>query len=184
LNKIAAFRPSASASAMFTSSETIALLTGRTAGVLALRDGLYYACQAYANGMIGKAAYALILSQYGKLLTNLVGVPSIKGSDSSPTAVPSFTPPGGVVVNIAAGNRQNSPPHPKALAPPNMPLPSGSSQTPQGLDVLLTACITENDPTLSTARTNPILTPEVCRPLINGLIAAILSAKREGPVGA
>ena len=35
-------------------SETIAAMAGRTAGVVALRDGLYSACQAYANGVIGK----------------------------------------------------------------------------------------------------------------------------------
>ncbi|MCJ2082976.1 hypothetical protein [Methylobacterium sp. J-090] len=46
-------------------------LAGRTAGVLALRDGLYAACQAYANGTIGHDAYAIILSQYGTLLVAL-----------------------------------------------------------------------------------------------------------------
>ncbi len=46
-------------------------MAGRTAGVVALRDGLYSACQAYANGIIGRRAYALILSQYGDLLVAL-----------------------------------------------------------------------------------------------------------------
>jgi hypothetical protein len=46
---------------------------GREAGVLALRDGLYTACQSYANGVIGQDAYAIILSQYGNLLVALVG---------------------------------------------------------------------------------------------------------------
>jgi hypothetical protein len=53
------------------STETNIALSGRTAGVVALRDGLYSACQAYANGIIGKDAYALILSQYGNLLVAL-----------------------------------------------------------------------------------------------------------------
>jgi hypothetical protein len=52
-------------------TQTITALAGRTAGVVALRDGLYSACEAYANGMIGKDAYALILSQYGNLLVAL-----------------------------------------------------------------------------------------------------------------
>jgi len=52
-------------------TQSITALAGRTAGVVALRDGLYSACQAYANGMIGKDAYALILSQYGNLLVAL-----------------------------------------------------------------------------------------------------------------
>jgi hypothetical protein len=45
---------------------------GRAAAVLALRDGLYAACQSYANGILGQDAYALILSQYGHLLVALV----------------------------------------------------------------------------------------------------------------
>ncbi len=52
-------------------TQAITAAAGRTAGVVALRDGLYSACQAYANGLIGKDAYALILSQYGNLLVAL-----------------------------------------------------------------------------------------------------------------
>lgn len=52
-------------------SEQATALAGRTAGVLALRDGLFAACQAYANGTIGHNAYAIILSQYGTLLVAL-----------------------------------------------------------------------------------------------------------------
>jgi hypothetical protein len=61
------------ASASNSLAETITAMVGRTAGVVALRDGLYNACQAYANGVIGKDAYALILSQYGNLLVALAG---------------------------------------------------------------------------------------------------------------
>ncbi len=57
----------------FERSEQITALEGRNAGVLALRDGLYTACQAYVNGVIGHDAYALILSQYGNLLVALAG---------------------------------------------------------------------------------------------------------------
>lgn len=53
--------------------EVIAAGDGRSAAVLALRDGLYAACQSYANGVIGQDAYAMILSQYGHLLVALVG---------------------------------------------------------------------------------------------------------------
>ena len=49
---------------------------GRTAGVLALRDGLYAACQAYANGLIGQDAYSVILSQYGMLVAAVASGPS------------------------------------------------------------------------------------------------------------
>lgn len=54
-------------------AEAASTLEGRTAGVLALRDGLSAACQAYVNGVIGQNAYALILSQYGNLLVALAG---------------------------------------------------------------------------------------------------------------
>lgn len=63
-------------------TQSITALAGRTAGVVALRDGLYSACQAYANGMIGKDAYALILSQYGNLLVALASG-GASGSDTA-----------------------------------------------------------------------------------------------------
>ena len=53
-------------------TETVVQLEGRSKGVLALRDGLYAACQAYANGIIGKDAYSVVLSQYGLLLVALM----------------------------------------------------------------------------------------------------------------
>jgi hypothetical protein len=69
--------PTASASGSFSTSETITPLAGRTAGVLALRDGLFAACQSYVNGVIGHDAYALILSQYGNLLVALNGTGTV-----------------------------------------------------------------------------------------------------------
>jgi hypothetical protein len=92
----------ASGSASYGSSETALALSGRTAGVLALRDGLYAACQAYANGVIGHDAYAVILSQYGKLLVALVGnsggagAPAAQvsaGATAANTATPPAAPP-------------------------------------------------------------------------------------------
>lgn len=65
--------PSVDASGEFTTTEKIEELEGRSAAVLALRDGLYAACQSYVNGVIGHDAYAMILSQYGTLLVALVG---------------------------------------------------------------------------------------------------------------
>jgi hypothetical protein len=69
--------PTVSGNASFSSSETATALSGRTAGVLALRDGLYAACQTYVNGVIGHDAYALILSQYGNLLVALNGTGTV-----------------------------------------------------------------------------------------------------------
>jgi hypothetical protein len=76
-SKLTGSAPSAagarSADLSITTTEEVSEGKGREAGVLALRDGLYTACQNYANGVIGQDAYAIILSQYGNLLVALVG---------------------------------------------------------------------------------------------------------------
>ena len=56
----------------YAQTEAVTQLNGRAPAVLALRDGLFAACQAYANGVIGHDAYSMILSQYGTLLVALV----------------------------------------------------------------------------------------------------------------
>jgi hypothetical protein len=65
------------------STEQVTALDGRTAGVLALRDGLYAACQAYTNGALGQSAYAIVLSQYGNLLVALASPGTSTGSGNS-----------------------------------------------------------------------------------------------------
>jgi hypothetical protein len=52
-------------------AEAVAELAGRSTALLGLRDGLYRACEAYANGVIGSDTYALIVSRYGQLMTTL-----------------------------------------------------------------------------------------------------------------
>src|SRR5665213_871414 len=98
---------SISAEAANSLAETITAMVGRTSGVVALRDGLYKACQASANGVIGKDAYALILSQYGNLLVALVGA-STGGSSSSSdksgsSSSSSSGTPSGVAVAVSTG---------------------------------------------------------------------------------
>lgn len=53
------------------SAEAAMELAGRSTALLGLRDGLYRACEAYANGAIGADAYALVLSRYGQLMATL-----------------------------------------------------------------------------------------------------------------
>jgi Putative peptidoglycan binding domain len=53
------------------SAEAATELAGRTTALLALRDGLYHTCEAYANGALGADAYALVLARYGQLMTTL-----------------------------------------------------------------------------------------------------------------
>jgi hypothetical protein len=81
-----------SAGGGYTFAETITQLAGRTAGVVALRDGLYAACQPYANGVLGQDAYSLILSQYGSLLVRLVSASSAPDPGDKPAAASSSTP--------------------------------------------------------------------------------------------
>ena len=53
------------------SSEAVAELAGRSTALLGLRDGLFKACEAYANGIIGDDAYTLLLTRYGQLMVTL-----------------------------------------------------------------------------------------------------------------
>jgi len=52
-------------------SEAVLELAGRSTALLGLRDGLYRACEAYANGALGADAYALLETRYGQLMTTL-----------------------------------------------------------------------------------------------------------------
>ena len=55
-------------------AEALAQLTERLATMQLLRDGLYRACEAYANGAISDTTYAVMLSRYDKtMVTMLMG---------------------------------------------------------------------------------------------------------------
>lgn len=79
-------------------AESVSLLAGRTAGVVALRDGLFKACEAYANGVITSKSYALILGNYGDILVTLMLGEDVAGaaayaaaSNPAAAAAPSLT---------------------------------------------------------------------------------------------
>jgi hypothetical protein len=134
---------SGSGSISATSTEQVTALAGRTAGVLALRDGLYAACQAYTNGTLGQNAYAMVLSQYGNLLVALAAPSADNGSGSAS---------GG---GSSGGSKTNA-----ALFSPK----------DATLAALLVSCISEYDPTRLGARKvngsvahNEMLTPTFCR---------------------
>jgi len=165
-------------------SEAAMQLAGRTAGVLALRDGLYATCQAYANGALGQSAYALGLSQYGNLLVALTAHdPGFQPAATSVTAVGpsiSITPNGGgaPTVTITPKTGVSAP----AITPQAQPAVADADDLPPVLPVavtpgaqgqgganpnpglftakdsashaLLVACISEYDPTRLGAR-NP-----------------------------
>ena len=120
-------------------TEKIEKLDGRSKGVLALRDGLYAACQAYTNGQIGKDAYSMILSQYGTLLVALM-------SESAPGTA---SPGGGGGSSVAAIRAQRAA---SAFSAVLVACINGNDPTRATSDV---------------GFRNPLLTPAYCRTVLN-----------------
>jgi hypothetical protein len=142
-----------SGSANASTSEAALALAGRTASVLALRDGLYATCQAYTNGALGQSAYALGLSQYGNLLVALTAHDT--GSPGGTSALSGGAAGAGDPAKAGTAGSSNA-----ALFTPD-----DSEAT-----ALMVACISEYDPTRLGARdpitrgpiTNPVLSQEFC----------------------
>lgn len=53
-------------------AEAVAQMTERLATIQLLRDGLYRACEAYANGAISDTTYAVLLSRYDDTMVTLL----------------------------------------------------------------------------------------------------------------
>jgi hypothetical protein len=69
-------------------AESLAQLTQRLATIQLLRDGLYRACEAYANGAISDTTYAVLLSRYDKaMITMLLGELAAGNFGQSPVVV-------------------------------------------------------------------------------------------------
>ena len=134
--------------ATFATSENATAMAGRTAGVLALRDGLYAACQSYVNGVIGHDAYAMILSQYGTLLVALVGGSGASGGNATVTGGA-----GAITVN-ANGTAQ-----PKTSAASE----TAATGRQAAQAALLVACVSAYDETRNPRSTNRLLSPVFCR---------------------
>ncbi len=173
---------SGSASTDYSASEQLSLLAGRSSGVIALRDGLYYLCQNFASGILGVDAYALSLSQYGDLLVKLA---SSSGGDTGGGAPKSAGSTGqsapGVTIAVAGAGST-----PGATVPPTPLTPAkdqGSGGTNSGaqtiLQALLVACINEYDQTRlipigsQGPMYNPVLDKTVCQNLVKNLVAAM-----------
>jgi hypothetical protein len=81
------------------SAEAAMELAGRSTALLGLRDGLFRACEAYSNGIIGDAAYTLVLTRYGQLMTTLFlgqDVSALPALPNNPSiSGPSIPPPPG-----------------------------------------------------------------------------------------
>jgi hypothetical protein len=104
-------------------------LAGRSTALLGLRDGLFRACEAYANGVIGADAYALVLSRYGQLMTTLFLGQDVTGAAGTEAGGSVQSPPVSLTINpsggntVAAGQAQN----PSAPAPSQTASTAGSS---------------------------------------------------------
>jgi hypothetical protein len=138
-------------------------LAGRSTALLGLRDGLYRAYEAYANGVIGADAYALVLSRYGQLMTTLFLGQDVTGATGTEAGASIQSPPVGLTINpsggntVTAGQAQN----PSALAPSQTASTAGSSSSPGALaltrmnedylnlgynpDALVIACVNYGD---------------------------------------
>lgn len=173
----------ASIGGSYSDTESVTALVGRTAGVVALRDGLYSACQAYANHIIGKDAYALILSQYGDLLVALAGATTgAAQAGGTGGAATSATPatPAGVAVAVSTGSATGT----SSAGTPSKPATTASSQDSQAvamqmetLQALLTVCLTDSDPTEKEPDQRNLLlaSPSVCEPLLKNVADASMN---------
>jgi hypothetical protein len=117
------------------SAEAVVALAGRSTALLGLRDGLYRACEAYANGAIGADAYALVLSRYGQLMTTLFLGQDVTGAAGTQAGGSVTSPPVSVTINpsgastITAGQAQNpSAPTPSTIGTPAST--AGQAQNP------------------------------------------------------
>ena len=135
---------------------------GRTAGVLALRDGLYTVCQSYASGVLGHDAYAMILSQYGGLVAAVAGGNGGSGTPSGATSSGGSSS-GGTQINVQTGGTQGAS-APKAAGGAST---GGSPLQGTTLSTLLVACISEHDPSRHRDATNQLLTPHFCEEVLN-----------------
>ncbi|HKW94604.1 MAG TPA: hypothetical protein VJX92_22155 [Methylomirabilota bacterium] len=68
-------------------AEALAQLTNRLATIQLLRDGLYRACEAYANGALSEITYAIILSRFDKLMVTLLTGELVAGNFGQSLAV-------------------------------------------------------------------------------------------------
>jgi hypothetical protein len=156
-----------SGSGSASTSEAALALAGRTASVLALRDGLYATCQAYTNGVLGQSAYALGLSQYGNLLVALTAHDAGSGGG---TSVASGATAAGGAASTSSQTASN----------PALFTPSDSAAA-----ALMVACISEYDPTRLGARnpatgdfvTNPVLSQNFCREYLKEFSYKLATAK-------
>lgn len=68
-------------------AQALAQLTNRLATIQLLRDGLYRACEAYANGALSDVAYAVMLSGYSDVMVTLLTGELVAGNFGQSLAI-------------------------------------------------------------------------------------------------
>jgi hypothetical protein len=68
-------------------AEALAQLTNRLATIQLLRDSLYRACEAYANGALSEITYAVMLSRFDKVMVTLLTGELVAGNFGQSLAV-------------------------------------------------------------------------------------------------
>lgn len=94
------------------SAQALAELAGRSTALVGLRDALFRTCEAYANGVIGQDAYAMVTARYHELMAVL-----FLGQDISALAGALDTPP--ARANVASPATPD--PAPPAAGAPGKP---------------------------------------------------------------
>ena len=162
------------------SAEAAAELAGRTTALLGLRDGLYRACEAYANGVIGADAYAIILSRYSQLMTTLFLGQDIAGAtaaaakaaavQSPPVTTTASTP--NVAVSVTTPTATGAAPGTPAAPAAGAAALARMNEDYFNLDydrlhLLVIACVNQNDPTSLAGRQPSRWLQEICVRLQN-----------------
>ena len=176
------------------SAKAVAALAGRSTALLGLRDGLYRACEAYANGVIGANAYALVLSRYGQLMTTLFLGQDVTGAAGTNAGPSVQSPPVTVNLSGSAGVSAGPAATPTTSAPsPTGAQPKSATGNPAvaltrmnedylnlgyNPDALVIACVNYGDSSRSPRTYNQYL-QDLCPTMLNLQAFKYLSAASE-----
>ena len=156
------------------SAEAALALAGRSTALLGLRDGLYRTCEAYANGVIGADAYALVLSRYGQLMTTLFLGQDVTGAAGTGAGASVQSPPVNLTINPPGASMVSGGQAQSLSAPaPSQTASTAESSSPAALalarmnedylnlgyspDALVTMCVNYGDPSRISAGRNRYL---------------------------
>ena len=113
-------------------SEALAQLTERLPTIQLLRDGLFRACEAYANGTLSPISYSLVLSRYGDTLVTMLGSELIAGTYGHQLATAGGTSSAHATATLAAPTTTVGAAAPSDASADASAAPADGSTTPGG----------------------------------------------------